>query len=159
MNLTEEFTKLVKRLYDAKVDFAVCGGMAMALYGHPRFTFDIDLLIRAKDLPAALAVAKACGFDDKPELLKLGQRTGKPVEIQRLNKFQAEYFLTLDFVLVGPVLEDVWAGRCPFQSDDQTLFAVSRAGIGKMKLLAGRPQDLLDIQTLGFSSDDPAIQP
>ncbi len=153
-----EFVALVERLQEAKVDFAVCGGMAMAFYGHPRFTYDIDLLILANDLPAALAAAKACGFDDKPELVKLGQRTGKLVEIQRINKFQGEYFLTLDFVLVGPVLEDVWHGRCPFKSGDQTLFAVSRPGIAKMKLLAGRPQDLLDIQSLGFSIDDPAIQ-
>jgi hypothetical protein len=28
-----------------------------------------------------------------------------------------------------------------------------------MKRLAGRPQDLVDIETLGFKVDDPAIHP
>jgi hypothetical protein len=36
---------------------------------------------------------------------------------------------------------------------------VYAAGLAKMKRLSGRPQDLLDIATLGFAPDDPAIQP
>jgi len=159
MNLTDEFTALIAGLRDAKIEFAVCGGMALGLHGYPRYTNDIDLLILPTDLAAALALAKACGFDDVPEVIKLGQHTGRLVEIQRINKFQGEDFLTLDLVIVSPTLENVWQGRVRFQWRDQAFDVVSPAGLARMKVLAGRPQDLVDIQSLGFTIDDPAIQP
>jgi hypothetical protein len=159
MNLTDEFSALVAGLQDVQIAFAVCGGMALGLHGHPRYTNDIDLLILPRDLAAALAVAKICGFDDAPEAIRLGQRTGRLVEIQRINKFKGEDFLTLDLVIVAPILENVWQGRTRFQWRDQSFDVVAPAGLAKMKMLAGRPQDLVDIQSLGFAIDDPAIQP
>lgn len=158
MNLTDEFTALVNAMQDANIEFAVCGGMAMALHGYPRFTNDIDLLIRPGDLDAAVKAARSCGFDDEVESIKLGQRTGRLVDIRRINKFKAESFMTLDFVLVTMVLEDVWRGRSQFKWENRSLLVVTASGLAKMKMLAGRPQDLLDIQTLGFALDDPAIQ-
>ena len=159
MNLTEEFTALVNHLQNANVEFAVCGGMALALHGKPRFTNDIALLILATDLPKVLAACKASGFIDEPELLKLGEQTGRPVEIWRINKFQGEDFMTLDLVLTCPVMDDVWKGRTRFQWREQSFDVVTAAGLAKMKLLAGRPQDLVDVQSLGFSINDPVIQP
>jgi hypothetical protein len=159
MNLTDEFTTLVKHLQDARLDFAICGGMALALHGRPRYTNDIDLLILPSDLAAVLTAVKACGYTDEPESIKLGQRKEKLVEIWRINKFQGEDFLTLDLVLASPFLEDVWQARERFQWQEQSFEVVSAAGLAKMKLLASRPQDLLDIQSLGFALDDPAIQP
>jgi hypothetical protein len=159
MILAEEFEMLTSRLEAAHIEFAVCGGMALALHGRPRLTNDIDFLIRSSEVDRALEVAKSCGFEDTVESIKLGRQAGRLVEIQRINKFDGEDFLTLDFVVVSSVLEDVWTGCVPFKSGNRSLRVVSPAGLAKMKLLAGRPQDLLDIQTLGFSIDDPAIQP
>lgn len=159
MNLTDEFTALIAAFERAQIEYAVCGATAMALHGFPRFTNDIDLLILPRDLEGAIAVAKECGFEDVPEAIRLGQQTGRPCEIWRINKFKGEDFLTLDLVLVNAVLEDVWAGRTRFAWKDQIVPAVSAAGLAKMKVIAGRPQDLVDLQTLGFRTDDPAIQP
>ncbi len=159
MNLIDEFTALIAALEHAQVDFAVCGATAMALHGFPRFTNDIDLVILPGDLEKAVAVAKQCGFEGAPESIRLGQQSGRPCEIWRINKFKGEDFLTLDFVLVTTVLEGVWAGRMRFGWKDRSVPVVSAAGLAKMKLIAGRPQDFVDIQTLGFRVDDPAIQP
>lgn len=159
MNLTDEFVALINELRHAKVEFAVCGGLAMAMHGFPRFTNDIDFLIQGNDLDNAIAAAKKCGFDDPPEAIRLGQQSGRPCEIHRINKFRGEDFLTLDFVLVNPLLRDVWSGRTRFEWREQSVNVVSPAGLAKMKLLAGRLQDIADIQTLGFKIDDPAIQP
>jgi hypothetical protein len=159
MNLTDEFTTLIAGLQKGKFDFAVCGGMAMALHGFPRFTKDIDLLILPADLAGIIAVARDCGFEDAVEPIDLGQTSGRPVEIRRINKLKDEDHLTLDLVLVNAFLEGVWSGRLRYDWREFSLPAVSAAGLAKMKLLAGRPQDLVDIQTLGFRIDDPAIQP
>ena len=159
MNLTNEFSALIAGLQEAKFDFAVCGGMAMALHGFPRFTRDLDFLIKSEDLTNAIQAAKKCGFEDEPEMIRLGQQSGRLCEICRINKFEGEDHLTLDLVLVNPALEDVWKGRVLFEWLGRSLPVVSTAGLARMKLLAGRPQDLVDIQSLGFQIDDPTIQP
>jgi hypothetical protein len=159
MNLADEFTVLVDGFQSARIAFAVCGGLAMSLHGFPRFTKDIDFLVQRDDLPRILELAQNCGYDKEVETLSLGPRDTPKCEIRRINKFQGEDHLMVDFILVNPRLEDVWAGRtsCVWQS--LTVQVVSAAGLAKMKRLAARPQDLLDIETLGFKPDDPAIQP
>jgi len=56
--------------------------------------------------------------------------------------------LSLDFLLVTPQTEDVWATREAIDFLGRKLFVVSREGLIKMKRLAGRPQDLADIERL-----------
>ena len=40
--LTDELLELLARLTDAGIDYAVCGGLAMAVHGYPRATMDIE---------------------------------------------------------------------------------------------------------------------
>ena len=44
-DLYEEFRKLIGSLDERQVEYALCGGLAMAVYDRPRTTVDIDLLI------------------------------------------------------------------------------------------------------------------
>ena len=41
LTLESELRELVQRFNEAKIEYALCGGMAVALHGHPRFTRDI----------------------------------------------------------------------------------------------------------------------
>ena len=159
MNMNDEFTALIIGLQDAKIAFAVCGGLAMGLHGFPRFTKDMDFLVQRNDLPRILDVTKKCGYDEEVESLTLGPRDKPTCEIRRVNKFQGEAHLMVDFILVNPHLDEIWAGQIFFSWQGLTVPVVSAAGLAKMKRLASRPQDLLDIETLGFKPDDPAIQP
>ena len=118
-----------------------------------------SLPVQRNDLPRILDIAKKCGYDEEVESLTLGPRDNPTCEIRRLNKFQGEDHVMVDFVLVTSRLEAVWAGRVPYTWKSLTVPVVSAAGLAKMKRLASRPQDLVDIDTLGFKPDDPAIQP
>jgi len=131
--------------------------MALALHGVPRFT-NIDLLIKPDDVQEALEVARQCGYRDEVEAIRLGRQTGSPIEIQRVNKFEGEDFLTLDLILVNSRLESTWTTRTQYEWQGRRLPVVSKVGLAKMKRLAGRPQDLADIQNLGLQIDDPALQ-
>ena len=50
LNLYEELKALATAFDAGGVDYALCGGLALAVHGHPRATKDIDILVRRGDL-------------------------------------------------------------------------------------------------------------
>ena len=148
MKLVDELFGLIDALDDAGVEYAVCGGIALAVHGRPRFTKDIDFLVRAADLERVRAAARARGFVLDGGRLSFGVGTGKERELVRLSKAEGEVILTLDLMLVCPVLEDVWSARQRVEWRGRGVWIVSRGGLVQMKRLAGRPQDLADIEGL-----------
>ena len=56
--------------------------------------------------------------------------------------------LTLDLLLVSAALEDVWNGREVYCWKGLDVQVVSAQGLVKMKRMAGRDQDLLDVKKL-----------
>ncbi len=56
MELFEEFSLLVNEFKKEKIDYALCGGLAMAVYAYPRATLDIDILIEPETFGAVLSV-------------------------------------------------------------------------------------------------------
>ena len=62
MELFEEFKQLVSAFKKENIEYALCGGLAMAVYAFPRATLDIDILIEPKTLEKAKMVAKKLGF-------------------------------------------------------------------------------------------------
>jgi len=85
----------------------LCGGLAVAVHGHPRATMDIDVLVRAEQLTSAIQVARGVGFDVHARKMWFGLRTGNPREMQRVSKLDPETneLLSLDLIVVGPELE------------------------------------------------------
>lgn len=57
MDLREELNRLIESLNEEHIPYALCGGMAFAVHGHPRFTQNLDLLIRETDLERMIEVA------------------------------------------------------------------------------------------------------
>jgi hypothetical protein len=70
--------------------------------------------------------------------------------MQRVSKLDPEtnQLLPIDFLLVTPVFEDVWATRLVAAYRERTIHVVSAPGLVTMKTLANRPQDLADIAAL-----------
>ena len=58
LDLYEELRKLITAFDERRIDYALCGGLAMAVYDHPRATIDIDLLILAESLDQVLAIVR-----------------------------------------------------------------------------------------------------
>ena len=55
MNLVQELARLSTEFDRAGIDYALCGGLAMAVRAFPRATLDIDLLIPPEMLERAKA--------------------------------------------------------------------------------------------------------
>lgn len=144
-----EFTAVVTGLEESGVDYAVCGGWAMALLGAPRATDDIDLLVAAPDLDAAKGVARRLGYvlEAQPVSFREGA-----IEIRLVSKPAPGWSddrLTLDLLLVTPEIEGVWRDRLKVSAPFGDFWVVSREGLLRLEELSGRAQDLADIERLG----------
>lgn len=145
MTLFDELRALVAALDETGVEYALAGGLAVAVWGAPRATKDIDLLVQTESLPAAMAAARKCGFT--LEALPFEFKDG--TQLQRVNKVDsAGDLLTVDFMLVDKNLAPAWSGRMRLPFADGAIVVVGREALIAMKALAGRPQDIADIQNL-----------
>ena len=144
MNLTEEFAALVDALEREGAPYAVVGALAVAVHGAPRATTDIDLLVQPANLDRIREIAQRVGFT--LEALPIRFRDG--MELRRLTKVRDGEHLTLDLLLVDATLLPVWESREKIRTEAGEIWVVSRDALIQMKVAAGRPQDIFDVQRL-----------
>ncbi len=154
MDLYHELIKLLKLLQRDKIDYALCGGLAVALYGYPRFTKDIDVMVRPEDLDRALEAAAKRGFTLSAGIIPFDVGKSEERRVYRVSKITGKDVLPLDLILVTPALEEAWQNRELFLWSGEEIQVVSVTGLVSMKRLAGRDQDLLDIKKLGFHKNE-----
>ncbi len=153
--LTNELFSLVDCLTAAGIDYAVCGGLAVALHGYPRATRDIDLLIDRNSLEPAKAAIESLGYIIPSGIIPFASGTAQAREVFRVSRILNNELFTLDLLLVTPVLHDVWASKEVLHLPDRKICVVSRTGLAKMKQLAGRLRDLADLEELGLLEEKP----
>jgi hypothetical protein len=128
----------------AGVEYALVGGLALAVWGAPRATKDIDLLVRPEALAQAMSAVATLHF-----VLAAGPmhfRDG--MDLQRVSKVESGAHMTIDFILVNASLEPIWESRQKVETDGGALWVVSREALIAMKAQAARPQDIADIERL-----------
>ena len=150
MDLVEEFRKVVGKLLENDVPFAIVGALALAIHGEPRATTDIDLLILPQDLARVQKLILPLGYD-LPALPMSFRESG--LTVHRINKIEDEETLTLDLLLVCEPLEEIWRSREMVEAFDLQLPVISRGALIRMKAMAGRLSDLADIQRLEGRGD------
>lgn len=153
MTLTEELFSLIRAFEQESIDYAVCGGLAMALHGYARTTQDIDVMILAEDLDRAIWLARKAGFEIDAGRIDFG---GGETCIYRLTKIDPEYddALPLDIVLVTRINRNVWDNRISIETELGPVWTVTKDGLIQMKKLSGRKQDLADIERLEKEDDE-----
>jgi len=148
MDLKRELLAVIRALNDADVPYALCGGMAVVLHGHPRLTRDIDLLVRKPDLERVTAALAAVGYTIPGGLIPFDLGGGHEREVFRISKQVGRELLTVDLLLLPEFLREVWENREAYELEGVPLTAVDRDGLIAMKRIAGRHQDLSDIENL-----------
>ncbi|MEW5743190.1 MAG: nucleotidyl transferase AbiEii/AbiGii toxin family protein [Myxococcota bacterium] len=153
MDLLEELAHLVDALDRERVDFALCGGLAVNIYGHVRATKDIDLLVRREDVDRIRDAATQIGFKLRSGRIPFGAGTKDERELWRVSKTEGASLVTLDLLVVTPVFEPVWQTRQSVEWRGRRLGIVSLDGLARMKRLAARKQDLADLEALGLEKE------
>ena len=62
MELYREFFSLVRKFNEAGLEYAVVGGIALAFHAQPRFTKDIDILVKPINLEAYERIFAELGY-------------------------------------------------------------------------------------------------
>ena len=152
-DLYEEFNSIVSALEEHGIDYAVCGGLAMAVHGLPRATVDIDLLILGESLEEVRELARTLGYTIEAFPMTFSRGA---VEIRRLSKIDRDsgIVLSLDLLLVTPEIVEIWQSRTEVAWESGSLWVVSRMGLMALKSLRSSAQDLADIERLKESEND-----
>lgn len=82
-----------------QIPYVLVGGLASAVLGRPRWTYDIDFFIRPEDAPRALKALEPAGFDTEetnPHWIYKGTKKGVTVDL--LFKVKGDIYLDDDIL-------------------------------------------------------------
>jgi len=152
------FLDVLNRLHDDHVDFVIVGGVAAALHGGSRVTFDLDLVpsLAPPSWEAAVDLLWSLGARPRiPEPLDRIRDVEQVRQWQRdkgmlaLNFRTPEGRIDVDLLVSESGRFDELRVRAVAVTLDRRTFLVASIGdLIAMKRRAGRPQDLLDIAQL-----------
>ncbi len=147
LDITDELKALVNELNRLQIEYALCGGLAMGVYGRTRATVDIDLLILSESLADVIEIARSQGYSILGKDMSFAKG---PIEIRRIFKIDrsAGDLISLDLLLVTPEIQRVWDTRQEGKWEGGKLSIVTREGLIRLKKLRSSNQDLADIEQL-----------
>ena len=95
MDIYHEFLAVVDALNSAMIEYAVCGGMALAIHGHPRMTHDVDFLFAAESLRPAWEGREAFSWEgrtvtvvSREGLAGMKELAGRPQDLADLSALE-----------------------------------------------------------------------
>lgn len=152
MNLVDDLRAIAAVLADAGIVYAVCGGIAVTIHGATRTTKDIDLLVRREDVPRILDLIRPLGYVFAVLPMTFDQGTERERHVQRITRVEGDHHLVVDLMMDEAGLAGFLDDRVTIDLPQGPLTVVSREALLRMKKVAGRAQDLADIEKL--ESDD-----
>ena len=135
------------------VRYAVMGGIAVRIYGIPRPTHDVDftIAIERDQLPKFFRAATDQGYT-VPAAYEAGwvdRVAGMP--LVKLRIYLEGHGVDVDiFLAESPFQESLLARRRLEEYEHRSLYFVSPEDLILLKLVAGRPRDLVDIGDVLF---------
>ncbi len=145
MALQTDLSEFVVLLISRKVEFLVVGGHAVAFHGHPRYTGDIDILVRPTSENAArvMDALAAFGFGALSLTIEDLSKPGRMIQLGRPpNRID---ILTM---ISGLSFEQAWTSRVQGDLGGHTVDYIGLDALIANKKASGRDKDLLDVKQL-----------
>jgi hypothetical protein len=142
--------RFIESLNSNGVEYLIVGAVALAYHGFPRYTGDLDVLVRnspgnTRRLESALAGfgfaslgLKAADFADSYRVIQLGV---PPNRIDLLTS------------ITGVPFDEAWGDRVDADLEGTRVSFISRQALIRNKRLAGRAQDKADLEVLGAGEE------
>jgi len=140
-----DFVELFRSLNARSAEYLIVGGYAVAFYGYPRFTGDIDFFVNPSEENAGrvLAALEDFGFSG----LDLSEGDFRSPDLLVSLGYPPE---RVDIVssISGVSWEEAWAGRFAGSFGGESVFFIGRSELIRNKRSTGRPQDKVDADIL-----------
>jgi len=146
MPFPEDWRQFIESLNSSGVEYMVVGAVALAYHGFPRYTGDLDVLVRnspdnAKRLESALTEFGMAG---------LGLKAADFVESYRVVQLGvAPNRIDLLTSLTGLTFDEAWPGHIETVMDGARINLIGRDALIRNKRRTGRAQDMADLEALG----------
>lgn len=145
MKLSPDLKEFIELLNSKKVDYIIIGAHALAWHGLPRYTKDIDILIRAEadNAEAVLSVLKSFGFGQLELQIKDFTKPGQVIQLgMEPNR------IDLLTSISGVDWESCWSSKVQGDMGGTPVFFLGIETYLKNKAASGRPQDIADAERL-----------
>jgi hypothetical protein len=145
MALSKDWREFLELLNSRAVDYVIIGAQSLAFHGRPRYTGDLDILVRAtrdnaqqllevlNQFGFAQAGFKETDFLEPEQMIQLGRA---PSRIDLLTSIS------------GVPTEEAFATKVSATIDGIPVFILGKGALIRNKRAVGRPQDLADLESL-----------
>ena len=141
-----DFEEFIELLNANNVEYLIVGAYAMAYYGVPRYTKDLDLYIR----PTAENAAKIMQSLEQFGMGNVGlQATDFCQEERVIQLGVAPIRIDLVTSIPGVIWETAWANKSSVHYGDIPTFVIGRKEFVASKRACGREQDIADLKAMG----------
>ena len=146
MEAQQDFRDLLALFNDRKVEYVVVGAHALAFHGAPRFTGDMDVLVRPgiRNARRILAALNEFGFSSLGLAVADFAKPGLVVQLG-----VAPVRIDLVTSLTGVSWKEAASGSRPGSYGDVRVRYLGKREFIRNKRVIGRKKDLADIEALG----------
>jgi hypothetical protein len=154
-----DYKAIFKELNDLGIDYLVVGGLAVNLFGVPRLTYDIDLMIHLEPDNIRKLIAKLTQWGYRPKIpvnpIDFADKSKRNLWIYEKGMEAFNFFSEnlpvgeIDIVINSPISYETLRERAVIiQLQEVKVPVVSIHDLIELKLNAGRKQDLSDVEYL-----------
>ena len=145
LDLAPDFDEFFGSLTGHHVEFLIVGAYALAVHGVPRYTGDIDILVKPELENAARLLAALAHFGFPSPQLQPSQVI-EPTRILQLGVEPVQIHIMS--AISGVSWEDAWRGRVCVPCGSRDLPFIGRREFVINKRTTGRTKDLADLEAL-----------
>ncbi|PYJ13694.1 MAG: hypothetical protein DME93_02600 [Verrucomicrobia bacterium] len=145
MRLSNDLREFLELLNSRGVEYVIVGAHSLAFHGRPRYTGDLDILIRATPKNAAKIVDLLNEFGFAPS----GFRESDFTELNQVIQLgRAPNRIDLLSSISGVSTDEAFASKVSAELDGIPVFILGKDALIQNKRAVGRPQDLADLDIL-----------
>ena len=149
MKIHPDFADFTAALNHNRVEYVIVGAFALAFWGAPRYTGDVDIWIRptVPNADALLRAVEEFGFKS----LSLTAQDILSGDIIQMGypPMRIDLITVLDGISAG----EIWSSRRKGPFGEHTVFYLGKDAFIKNKRAAGRPKDVADVASLEESAE------